>query len=179
MHVLLAHASVHGSSGEIAEYMAGILNQNGLTTTVSHVDAVTDLTPYDAVILGAPIHTGMWVKPMLHFLVKHSRTLQKKHVAGWLTCIRLLEEDGLKHVQQEYIPPELEKLQNIVPVGIFAGKLDISTVTPTERWLLNARYDGAHVIDHISGDFRNWNAIQAWTMQVVTALLQVKVRHQV
>jgi menaquinone-dependent protoporphyrinogen oxidase len=179
MYVLLAHASIHGSSAEIAEYMAQLLNQNWMTTAVSHVDEITSLTPYDAVILGAPIHTGMWAKPMLRFLIKHQRTLQEKNVAAWLTCIRLLEADGLRHVQQEYVVPELQKFQKLAPIGIFAGKLDINTVSPTERWILNARYDGARVVDHISGDFRNWNAIQAWTMQVVTALLEERVNHPV
>jgi menaquinone-dependent protoporphyrinogen oxidase len=179
MHILLAYASIHGSSAEVADYMGRILRQSGLTATVADIGAIKDLTPYDAVVLGAPIHGGIWVKPMMLFVQQHQAVLRQKLAATWLTCIRVLEENGTQHVRQHYILPDFTTYSLLIPMGIFAGKLDLKSVSYEEQWLLNARYDGERVVDHLKGDFRDWGAIHQWTMSLVNTFIQQGYHQQV
>ncbi|MCU0514865.1 MAG: flavodoxin domain-containing protein, partial [Anaerolineae bacterium] len=65
MHILLAHASVHGSTAEMADFMAGVLREHGYETTTTHVEALTTWDNYGAILPGAPVHGGVWVRPML------------------------------------------------------------------------------------------------------------------
>ncbi len=55
MIVLVAYATRHGSTAGIAERIAVGLRRAGLTATVSHVEDVREVTPYDAVVLGGAV----------------------------------------------------------------------------------------------------------------------------
>src|SRR5690349_11283689 len=88
MKILLPYASIHGSTAEIAEFIAGVLEQHHLDTTLMPVEAVQGLADYDIILPGGPIHTGRWVRPMLVFLRQYQSALQGKIVFPWLTCVR-------------------------------------------------------------------------------------------
>ena len=53
--VLVAYASKMGSTAEIAESIAATLRAAGLDATAQSVRVVTDLTAFDAVILGSAL----------------------------------------------------------------------------------------------------------------------------
>ena len=55
MHVLVAVASRHGSTREIADAIAQELRMQGVDADVRHVEDVPDLNSYDAVVLGSAI----------------------------------------------------------------------------------------------------------------------------
>lgn len=52
--VLVAYATKHGGTAEIAEKIGEVLHQAGLPADVLPVKQVNDLTPYTAVVLTAP-----------------------------------------------------------------------------------------------------------------------------
>jgi menaquinone-dependent protoporphyrinogen oxidase len=58
IQVLVAYATKYGATAEIAEKIGQVLHQAGLRTDVLPADRVSDLTPYNAVVLGSAVYVG-------------------------------------------------------------------------------------------------------------------------
>ena len=54
--ILLAYATTHGATEEIAEAVAGTLREHGLAVDVQLAKNVRSLEGYSAVVLGAPMY---------------------------------------------------------------------------------------------------------------------------
>jgi menaquinone-dependent protoporphyrinogen oxidase len=78
MTVLVAFASKHGSTGEIAAAIADVLRQSGLEVGCVSAHEVPTLEPYDAVVLGSAVYTGRWRREARRFLRKHARALSAR-----------------------------------------------------------------------------------------------------
>lgn len=61
MTVLVAYASAHGSTRTVAERVAARLGRHGLDVELAALDAVPDVGPYRAVVLGSAVHNGAWL----------------------------------------------------------------------------------------------------------------------
>ncbi len=166
MKVLIAYASAHGSTAEIAEFIGRALSEQGLSVTVASADTLSTVKGYDLFVLGTAIHAGTWLPAMTDFTSRFAEELAKHPVFLWVTCIRVMEQYGEEHVMEHYMVHEL--LRKINPRGIaaFAGKLDLQTVDWNERWTLAARYDGMTWPSSFDGDFRNWEEIRAWAQRI-------------
>ena len=57
---LVAYATRHGATGEIAEALAEAVRRAGHRADVRPADHVEALDPYDAVILGSAVYYGHW-----------------------------------------------------------------------------------------------------------------------
>jgi len=60
--VLVAYASRHGATKEIATAIAGQLRKRGREVELQPVDEVDELGGREAVVLGSAIHAGSWMK---------------------------------------------------------------------------------------------------------------------
>jgi menaquinone-dependent protoporphyrinogen oxidase len=58
--VLIAYATKYGATAEIAEKISEVLRQAGLTADVLPAAKVSDVTPYQAVVLGSAVYAGQW-----------------------------------------------------------------------------------------------------------------------
>lgn len=70
--LLIAYATMAGSTAEIAETIGGELTVQGFAVEVKPVEAIAGLQSYDAVIIGAPMILG-WHRAALRFLRRHER----------------------------------------------------------------------------------------------------------
>ena len=172
MKILSAYASVHGSTGEIAQFIGQILKEHNHDVVVKEVTQITSVSEYDACILGSPIHGGMWLTEMSRFIARFERELASRPVFFYITCIRVLEPDGYAHVQENYLYKAVLEDAGVQldQVGIFAGKLDLESIDWRERWTLSLRYDGKEDLDSHNKDFRDWQAIRGWVNAVLNAL---------
>lgn len=75
MNVLVAHASKHGSTAEIAEAIAGELRDRGLAADCRAAHDVDELGGYDAVVLGSAVYMKRWQGDARHFLRAHGKSL--------------------------------------------------------------------------------------------------------
>jgi menaquinone-dependent protoporphyrinogen oxidase len=171
MKALIAYASAHGSTAEVAQFLGRILQTYDVEVTVASAHDVTDVSDYDFVVIGSPIHAGMWLQDTSLFLERFAETLASKPSHLFITCIRVMDSDGLAHVLKEYVHhPTLNNL-HIEEVAAFAGKLESSQINWDERWLLSSMYDGkrtgAAMLDH---DYRDWQAIAAWGHKIAAGL---------
>ena len=82
MRVLVAYATRHGATAGIAERVAAALTAAGLSAEARPVEAVKDVEPYDAVVLGGAAYMFHWLKPAVTFCRRHRKELAARPV--WL-----------------------------------------------------------------------------------------------
>jgi menaquinone-dependent protoporphyrinogen IX oxidase len=75
MSTLIAYASKHGSTAEIAERIGATLRSAGLEADVLPIAAVTDRIDFEAVVLGSAVYMGRWMKEAANFLRLHHSLL--------------------------------------------------------------------------------------------------------
>lgn len=166
MHVLVAYASEHGSTAEVAAYIGDVLEQQGHNVRVADVYSVEDVTAYEAFVIGSAIHSGEWLPEARDFIEKFAIDMDGKPVFAWVSCIRVLEDKGFDWVLNNYLPAWLMEKVSLVDVTAFAGKLALDSISYDEEWTLALRYDGNHSPADFNGDFRNWSTIRAWAMEI-------------
>src|SRR3954462_14122995 len=59
-HILVAYATKHGSTREVAEAVAGTREQRGVDVDVLPAASAGSLDGYDGVVLGGALYTGRW-----------------------------------------------------------------------------------------------------------------------
>jgi menaquinone-dependent protoporphyrinogen oxidase len=161
-HVLVAYATRYGSTADIAEAIGMCLEQTFAFADVRSVDEVTSLSGYDAVIVGSPIRGGGWLPNAIRFLRQRRFTLSHLPVAYFTTCMTLREDTPEnRNIVRAYLQLLEQGFPEIRPVsiGMFAGSLDYTNVTPLGLKLVQAE-------GFLESDFRDWSLICDWTIQI-------------
>jgi menaquinone-dependent protoporphyrinogen oxidase len=165
IQVLVAYATKHGATAEIAEKIGQVLRKAGLRTDVLSADGVSDLTPYEAVVLGSAFYMGRWRKSAVKFLRANEKMLAERPV--WLFASGPTGEgDPVELVDGWRYPKALQPIiDHIQPrdVAIFHGALDVKELNPLEKWIIKN-------VKAPVGDFRDWDAITSWAAAVADAL---------
>ncbi len=171
MKILVAYASKHGSTAEIARFIGDILEEHDAEVIVSDVETVKSVDGYDAFVIGSPIYGGMWLTEFSQFLEKFKSQMAAKPVYMWIACIRVLEPNGREFALREYVyQPTLVQI-GVKEIEVFAGKLNLAEIDWDERWTLSARYEGEVLPGSHNDDYRDWNAIRAWATRVRSELI--------
>ncbi len=161
MRVLIAVASKHGSTREIASVIANELRAENLTVELREAIEVGDVIGYDAVLLGSAIYAGKWLSEAQRFAAQHQVELST--VPVWLFSSGPLGTDD----PQPQDDPDLlaTPLGDVKPQDhrVFTGKLDLARLGFGERLLTK-------VVSAPSGDFRDWEEIRAWAQKVANEI---------
>ena len=72
MTVLVAVASRHGATHEIAEAVGRGLPAAGIANEVRSVEDVDDLDAYAAIVLGSAVYVGSWLDDAKRFVGRHA-----------------------------------------------------------------------------------------------------------
>jgi len=159
MHVLVAVASRHGSTREIADAIEQELHVPGVDAEVRDVENVPDLEAYDAVVLGSALYMGNWESAASRFVQRHRSKLLTMPV--WLFSSGPV---GNNNHPGQGDPPKVVQIAQLARARghqMFAGKLDRHNLSFGERLVVN-------VVHAPDGDFRDWNAIRAWANEIAT-----------
>jgi menaquinone-dependent protoporphyrinogen oxidase len=163
--VLVAYASKYGATAEIAEKIGQVLDEAGLNADVLPADAVRDLSPYQAVVLGSAVYIGRWRKQASKFLKANETTLAGKAV--WLFSSGPTGEgDPVELLQGWKLPKSLQPIADGIQardVAVFHGATNSEKMNFIEKWMLKN-------VKAPAGDFRDWDAINAWAMGIASAL---------
>jgi menaquinone-dependent protoporphyrinogen oxidase len=157
MKVLVAYASRHGATKEIAERITTALREGGFATDLLPASSVDDIEMYDAFVIGSAAYTGQWLREAAEFVRRHGRALAERPV--WLFS------SGPIGGFQMPEPKDLAEFRGVIrPRGdrVFGGKLDPAHLSFVERMM-------AKVV-RVSGDFRDWAKIDAWAREIAEAL---------
>jgi menaquinone-dependent protoporphyrinogen oxidase len=163
--VLVAYATKHGGTAEIAERIGEVLRQAGLRTDVLPADRVGDLASYRAVILGSGVYIGRWRKEAARFLKANEQLLTEQMV--WLFSSGPSGEgDPVELTEGWRFPGALQPIADRIQprdIAIFHGVLDEKRLGFIEKWMIKN-------IKAPLGDFRDWDAIEAWATAIADAL---------
>lgn len=170
MKILVAYASAHGSTREVAEFIGRILRAFNAEVTIASANDVTDAERYDTYVLGSAIHGGMWLQEMLIFTENLTKTIGRKPTFFWITCIRSLEADGYAHAKRYYFDHKTLAALNTQDTAIFTGRLLTEGIDRSEQWYLVANYDGKLTSGSINHDFRDWETIAGWAISIARQL---------
>ena len=156
--VLVAYASKHGTTREVAEWIARTLEELGLTVEIDAADHVHDVAPYDGVVVGGGLYTGRWHADARHLLKRHRRELTGKRFAVFGMGPDTLEDSKVAESRKQLdralaATPELEP----IAVTIFGGALR------PESWPFPLNRLPAF-------DARDWEAISDWAGEVAAKL---------
>jgi menaquinone-dependent protoporphyrinogen oxidase len=193
--VLVAYATKHGSTAELADWIADEVREAGADVDVSPVTAAPPLAGYDAVVLGGPMIMG-WHKDARRYLKQHAGELSGKPTALFITAASLTETgeeqiDGIPvtkdpwlvkeprdraklsykenyAVPQHYLKDAFEAAPGLRPVAaaFFGGSLDLTTMNLFEKLFVML------AIRATPGDARNQKAVRAWAREVTPELLK-------
>ena len=165
IRVLVAYATKHGATAEIAEKIGQVLRQAGLQADVLPADRVGDLSPYKAVVLGSAVYIGQWQKKAATFLRANEKALAERPV--WLFSSGPTGKgDPVQLVQGWRFPTSLQPIADRIQardIALFHGALDSKKMNLIEKWMIKN-------VKAPVGDFRDWNAIHAWASGIADAL---------
>jgi menaquinone-dependent protoporphyrinogen oxidase len=172
MRVLIAYASAHGSTEEIAARVGMVLRQNGLDADVVPAEEAPGLEGYDAFVIGSAIHNSSWLTPAERFVTREAPSFAGRPV--WLFSVATVgaSSSGLGAFgtwmarKAGRIPKDLPAL--IARTGA-KGHRTFAGVIRRDDWgrvgdlfvrLMGGRY----------GDHRDWHDIEHWATTIATAL---------
>jgi menaquinone-dependent protoporphyrinogen oxidase len=161
MTVLIAAASKHGATDEIAERIGTDLAEHGIDTDIKKLNEVEDLSGYDAFVLGSAIFYGKWMKQAIRFVDAHADELAERPT--WLFASGSVTGNPPIADDPNAIRPSLvEKLVSSTHARehkLFAGKLDRGTLSLAEK--LPVR-----IVPCREGDWRDWQAVDDWAASI-------------
>jgi menaquinone-dependent protoporphyrinogen oxidase len=195
--ILVAYTTLSGSTVKVAKIIGDALGNNGVSVEVKNIADIHALSSYDAVVVGAPMILG-WHRDIVSFIVQHQGALKNIPVAYFTTQLHLtkLGETQVNGVPI-YLDPKLAKppanpnkmnisekqgtpascvgpalerapLVKPVSIGFFGGKLDYGTLKLLPKLFVKL------IIRGVEGDYRNWDAIQAWVNEIRPQLVKVQ-----
>ncbi len=166
--ILVVYATRYGSTQEVAEQIAATLRERGLAVDVQPARRVRTLTGYRAVVLGAPLYIGSWLKEAQRFLMQHRVALAEMPVAVFsLGPIRAGE--GMAEARAQ-LDLQLSKYPWLRPVavGMFGGRYDPERLRFPDSLL--ATLPVSPLRGAPASDARDWDAIRAWAGSLVEIL---------
>jgi len=163
--ILLAYATVSGSTAEVAQAIADEMGNTGPQVDVSPVEDVKDITGYDAVVVGTAVRMFHILPKTRRFLRRHRKGLNNVPVAYFLVCLTMGEETP-ENIQKatDYAKP-LIKIKAPVSLGLFGGCVDHEKLTDIF---------GKSMKSVPEQDHRDWEKIRAWAGETLPKLLENK-----
>lgn len=166
MKILVAYASAHGSTAAIAESIAARLRTRGCEATAIAVEDAPRVEEFDAVIAGSAIHDGAWLPAAAAFMTKNAPALATRPT--WLFSVGMV--DALPRVFRRWAKVEETTVltpfsASVHPRGthLFSGVIREEHLPRLGRVLF--RLLGGEL-----GDYRDWDAIDAWADTVLEGL---------
>lgn len=171
MNILVTYASRYGSTQEIAETVARVLNRRGEHATVRPVDDVPSLDSYDAVVLGSAVYEGDWLPGATDFARRFAELLE--HLPVWLFSSGVAGDAPTETMHDWKEHPKLVNtlITNIHPQDsvLFGGRFDPKHLDVGDWW----RYPSMR---GLKGDFRDWQQIETWAEGIADALSSTETR---
>jgi menaquinone-dependent protoporphyrinogen oxidase len=155
-NVLVAYGTTNGSTAEIAETIAEVLREDGLTVEALPAGSVPSAASYDAVVVGGGLYAGRWHKDARRFVRRHGKALAERPL--WLFSSGPLDPSA----SERDIPPvpgvkkamaRLDAKEHVT----FGGCLKEGAKGWVARMILR---------NGKGGDFRDFDRIKAWAARI-------------
>jgi menaquinone-dependent protoporphyrinogen oxidase len=160
--VLVAYATKHGSTRQVAEAVAERLGAHGIATFTRPAGDVGSLEGYQGVVLGSAIYTGRLHADARRFLRRHATELAAWPLAVFAMGPRTLADEDVASSRGQ-LESALAKEPTVHPLAtaIFGGVFD-----PAQHHFPLNRMPVS--------DVRDWPAIHAWADEVAAQFTRVE-----
>ncbi|MET7481671.1 flavodoxin domain-containing protein [Streptomyces sp. NPDC005538] len=160
--VLVTYGTTNGSTARIAEAVADTLRKDGLTVESLPARCVMTVAPYRAVVVGGGLYGGRWHKDARRFVRRHRAALAKRSV--WFFSSGPLDSSAA----ERDLPPVRGVRRAMARLHVrehvtFGGCLEAGA---------EGRIAGMILRSGKGGDFRDFDAIEAWAERVAGALAE-------
>jgi menaquinone-dependent protoporphyrinogen oxidase len=163
--ILVAYATKHGATAEIAEKIGQVLRQAGLGADVIPAHRVSGPDSYKAVVLGSAVYIDEWRREAAGFLKSNEKFLAGMPV--WLFSSGPTGYgDPVALVKGWRFPKALQTIADRIrprDITLFHGSLDVNKISLIERLMVKT-------VDAPFGDFRDWVAITSWATGIAEVL---------
>jgi menaquinone-dependent protoporphyrinogen oxidase len=160
MRVLVAAASKHGATLEIATVIGEELARAGIDARVEPLEDVRSVDDYDGVVVGSGIYAGHWLGAAKEFVDQHATDLALRPL--WLFSSGPLG-DPLKPEEDPVDPASIATRLGARGQRVFGGRLDRSHLGFGERAIVG-------LVRAPEGDFRPWDEIRSWSAEIAREL---------
>jgi menaquinone-dependent protoporphyrinogen oxidase len=157
--VLVAFASRHGATDELAHTIADVIESSGLSVDVRPMHEVDTLFPYSAFVLGSAIYMGAWLPEACAFVEQHGALIAERPT--WLFSSGPIGEPS--EDRRPFDAGDLLAATHARDHHLFGGKLDLATLGHGERLI-------ARLVRVPEGDFRHLEVAAAWATAIARAL---------
>jgi menaquinone-dependent protoporphyrinogen oxidase len=172
MPVLVAYASKHGATQQIAERIAQTLTAAGQQARACPVTAAGDLADCSAFVVGSAVYMGHWQKEAVEFVQRHRAVLADHPV--WLFSSGPLGTEPTdaqgRDLKVTSEPKDITGFTEAVHPRehrVFFGVLDPAGLGMGER-ALRKLPAGRTLLPE--GDFRDWAEIEGWATGIAREL---------
>jgi len=183
--VLVVYASRHGATRGIAQRIGDVLRTEGLEVDVAPADHAAGVGTADAVVVGSAIYMGSWLKDALEFVKRNEVTLAELPL--WLFSSGPLPRSSMD--KGPNVDPLTDALGPEEGPGSGGRKkiAEISAATyPEDHRVFLGAFDPddppkvtserlVRMLPAVkkalpAGDFRDWDAIEAWAREIAATL---------
>jgi menaquinone-dependent protoporphyrinogen oxidase len=181
MKILVAFATKYGSTRTIAEGIAGRLRSAGHDAQAEQVTIVSDLSEYEAFVVGSAAYIGHWLKEATDFVRQNAATLADRPT--WLFSSGPLGTERIDAEGHDLVaaaePREIAALREMILARghhVFFGALDPARLGLRDR-AIRALPAGRALLPE--GDFRDVAEIDAWADSISRQLASDRVMETV
>ncbi|GAA1913425.1 hypothetical protein GCM10009837_42690 [Streptomyces durmitorensis] len=158
--VLVAYGTTNGSTARIAETITEVLRKEGMSAEAIPARSVTNVEPYDAVVVGGGLYAGHWHRDARRFVRRHGRALAGHPL--WFFSSGPLDATA----PERDIPPVPGVQRAMARLGArehitFGGCLVEGATGFMARKIVSSGR---------GGDFRDFGQIEAWATRIGTEL---------
>lgn len=172
MRVMVAYASKYGATAGIARRIGEVLDQRGCEVDVVECADIDQASGYDAYVVGSATYEFNWRKEARKFVTRNEAELAAHPL--WLFSsgplgTEQVDKDG-KDVLEGARPKQFDEYADTLhPRGmqVFRGAYDADKIRGADRiiaWMPAIR----DILP--SGDFREWDVIEAWAASIAESL---------
>lgn len=165
--VLVAYASRGGSTRELAEQVAQVFEQSGLSVDLQPASAIHDVGSYRAVVLGSALYFQHLMPEARQFLSAHAPLLAMRPLALFSVGAEMRKgTPEARAAAARWVGQSLGSLPELQPIAIehFAGAVELRRLGLWWRLLVLATFGER-------GDWRDIAAVRAWSSALLPQLV--------
>ena len=183
-NVLVVYASRHGGTRGIAERIGDVLRAEGLEVSVVTPDEAPDVGTTDAVVIGSGVYVGSWLKEATEFIKRHEVSLAARPV--WLFSSGPLPGSTRSTAADDPLTDALGPAEGPGSGGRKKIAELSAAIHPRDHRVFRGAYDPKDpprsmqerlvrlmpAVKNVlpAGDFREWDAIEAWSREIAADL---------
>jgi menaquinone-dependent protoporphyrinogen oxidase len=159
--ILVAYASKHGATAEIAEAVAAELRHSGHEVDCLSAEQVSDLDTYEEVVIGSAVYMKRWRPEARRLLKRHANELASRQF--WVFSSGPFGDNPDPSWSEPPRTIERAERLGVRDHVVFGGRLPLEPRNFMERAMVRDCPPDKR-------DLRDWEAIRSWAAEIGTEL---------